>query len=264
MKKTMLWGALFSLMSAQIQAEGVDNNTISQVQTIATAAEQSQQQSGAELNLAQNEKAQQPQSAPPAAAPTPPASQTAPSQPAPAVTQQPAPAAPIDCDYKIPASTKVVDPLIVTNWSEKATIQAFQFDTNNMDAQLQKLQSCFTEQGWVGFKNALQKSGNIDAIKSQKLNVAPKLDGKAQITESKDNQWKITLPLEVVYQNDKEKVTQTLNVSLTVGRKPNGDLGILQLIAMPRTAAVNPNSQNTGTTTPSSAQQPASGQQPPK
>ena len=61
------------------------------------------------------------------------------------------------------------------------------------------------------------------------------MNGAAQVTENKDNQWKITLPLQVVYQNDKEKVTQLLQVDLTVGRKPSGDLGITQMIATPRT-----------------------------
>lgn len=99
---------------------------------------------------------------------------------------------------------------------------------------MQKLQPCFTEQGWTGFSAALQKSGNIEAIKSQKLNVTSQIDGQTLITDTKDNQWKITLPIAVVYQNDKEKVSQLLSVDLTVSRKTNGDLGITQMIAAPR------------------------------
>ena len=108
---------------------------------------------------------------------------------------------------------------------------------------MQKLQSCFTDQGWTGFNSALQKSGNLDAIKTQKLTVSSQVDGQPQVTEAKDNQWKITLPLQVVYQNDKEKVTQLLNVNLTVGRKITGDLGIVQIIASPREIATEKNSQ---------------------
>lgn len=223
MKKTMLWSTLFTLMSAQIQAEGIDNNTISQVQTIAAA------------NEAQNNF---PKTAPQAVAPN------------------PTTATPIDCDYKIPASMKTIDPVIVTKWSENATIQAFQFDLNSIDAQLQKLRACFTDQGWVNFKNALQQSGNIDAIKSKKLNMTAKLDGESQLTEIKENQWKIALPLQVIYHNDQEKALQTLTIHLLIVRKVSGDLGILQLAAVPRTVKTITNPQDlVPTTRPTNMQQ---------
>ena len=116
---------------------------------------------------------------------------------------------------------------------------------------MQKLKTCFTDQGWTGFSSALEKSGNLEAIKTQKLTVSSQLDGQPQVTEAKENQWKITLPLQVVYQNDKEKVTQLLNVNLTVGRKVSGDLGIAQMIATPRTATTP--QQSTGSMTPNDA-----------
>nr|WP_241480505.1 DotI/IcmL family type IV secretion protein [Legionella norrlandica] len=137
---------------------------------------------------------------------------------------------------------------------QKATTQSFDFEPNTVDSQLQKLQACFTDQGWQSFNSALQKSGNLDAIKSQSLHVSSQIDGQPQITEALGNQWKITLPLQVVYQNDKEKVTQLLNVNLTVGRKITGDLGINQMIATPRTTTLPINSSTgasstTGSTT---------------
>jgi len=140
-------------------------------------------------------------------------------------SQQTAPQV-INCDYKIGADVKTIDNSLILSWSEKAATQAFDFEPNALDGQMQKLQACFTEQGWTSFSTALEKSGNLDAIKSQKLTVSSILDGTAQITEATNNQWKVTLPLQVVYQNDKEKVTQLLNVYLTVGRKMTGDLGI--------------------------------------
>lgn len=205
MKNTMLWSALFTLISAQVYAD----------QTPALTPAQ-----------------------------TPNNSLTAPASPAGAAQNQLAPAAPapasaplIDCNYKIPAETKKVDPTLILTWAEKATSQAFSFDPTNIDAQMQKLQACFTEQGWAGFNTALQKSGNIEAIKSQKLMVTSHIDGSVLINDAKDNQWKLTLPLTVIYQNDKEKVSQSLNIDLTISRKPNGDLGITQMIAVPRGTA---------------------------
>lgn len=156
----------------------------------------------------------------------------------------------INCDYKIPAETKTVEQSLVMVWSENATVQAFEFDPASVDAQMKKLQNCFTDQGWTGFNAALEKSGNVAAIKAQNLTVSSQVDGQVQVTEATENQWKIVLPLQVVYQNDKEKVTQLLNINLTVGRKMSGDLGIMQMIAAPRVAAAVVQPANDSTTTP--------------
>jgi hypothetical protein len=259
MKNTMLSGALFTLLCTQVQAEvtqqavesqttapaTTNTPTVTPAQTPAviqnttdTQQNQTNQVDPAQPNQTGNQL--------PAQTPTTQQGQTgADGQNVQQVpVQQAAPV--INCDYKIPATTKTIDQSIVLTWSEKAITQAFDFDPATLDAQLMKLQACFTNEGWQGFNSALQKSGNLEAIKSQKLNVSSQLDGQAQITEAKDNQWKITLPLQVVYQNDKEKVTQLLNVNLIVGRKITGDLGITQMIATPRTTVQQSNDAATG------------------
>jgi len=172
--------------------------------------------------------------------------------PAAGTTQQPAtvtvtqpvsatvtPAAPpvIDCTYKIPATTAKIDQSIVKEWTEKAVMQSFDFDYNTIGQQLSALQPCFTDQGWQSFSDALQKSGNMKAITSEKLTVSSMMDGQLTLTEIKDNQWKADMPLQVVYQNEKEKLTQSLTVDLTIGRKTTGELGIMQIIATPRPQA---------------------------
>ena len=241
MKKTILWGALFTLICSPIYAEIGQLDSPTSAQNLADASNTATPVGG-------NKTAPVPQ-------PTIQNNFTNQNAPTPSPMTQPAPTIPptasqplvtvaINCDYKIPAQTKTIDQTLILAWSQHAAIQAFQFDPNTVDAQLQKLQNCFTEQGWVGFNSALQKSGNIDAIKAQKLNVISNLDGTAQMTESKDNQWKVAVPLKVLYQNDKEQVNQLLNVNLTIGRKVNGDLGIMQVIAMPRIASANTDTSN--------------------
>lgn len=143
----------------------------------------------------------------------------------------------INCSYRLPLETKTIDTTLVKTWAEKAAVQSFTFTPAQLDGQISGLQPCFTEQGWSSFNSALQKSGNMDAIKSQNLSVTSKIDDMSQLVELKDSQWKVTIPMQVVYQNDKEKVTQSLNVDLMIGRKTSGDLGIMQIIATPRTAA---------------------------
>lgn len=137
----------------------------------------------------------------------------------------------INCEYKIPAETTKIDQAFILSWAAQAATQSFSFNTESIDTQLQKLQACYTEKGWIDFMNALYKSGNIEAIKTLKVNMSSEMSGQAQLLESKDNQWKITLPLKVVYQNDKEQVTQLVNINLTIGRKITGDLGIMQIVA---------------------------------
>lgn len=144
------------------------------------------------------------------------------------------PEQPVNCLYKMPPRTAHVDTELVRKWSEKAAQQSFDFDPATLDQQMQALKSCYTEQGWNSFYDALQKSGNIKAIQSQRLMVSSLVDGPITIDSSKDNQWKISMPLQVVYQNENEKLTQNLTVDLLVGRKPSGDLGIMQIIASPR------------------------------
>lgn len=205
MKNTILWSALFTLIGTQVYAE---------------QAPQAPAATPAPAPMVMQPVASQPQQ-PNQAIPTAPVS-------------APAPAPVINCDYKIPPQVKTVDQALVLSWSQNAVKQAFSFSPATLDAQMQKLQGCFTEQGWTGFSTALQKSGNIQAIKSQQLNVTAQIEGLTLVNEAKDNQWKLTVPIVVIYQNDKEKVSQLLSVDVTVTRKPNGDLGITQMIAAPR------------------------------
>jgi hypothetical protein len=216
MKKTLLWGALLTILCSQAEAGDTTSNP--------PAAQPAVQ----ETNAAKPVDAQPATQPVQAAKPVEMQSAVQPVQAAPVTAPI------INCNYKIDPNNKTIDETLVQSWSEKATTQAFNFAPTSLDAQMQDLQSCFTEQGWNGFNAALDKSGNLDAIKSQHLTVSSQIDGQTKIDEAKDNQWKLTLPLQVVYQNDKEKVTQLLNIKLTVSRKPTGDLGITQMVATPR------------------------------
>jgi hypothetical protein len=180
----------------------------------------------------------------PAAPQTPPeAPSQLPSAPQPITTAViPAPSTPeaINCEYKMPQGTTKVDPATLATWVEKAATQSFDFDYNTIDTQLTALKPCFTDQGWLGFNEALQKSGNLNAIRTQQLTVSSMIEAPATIAEAQENQWKVALPLQVVYQNDKEKLTQHLSIEMIVGKKLSGDLGIMQIIATPKTVSPTP------------------------
>ena len=142
----------------------------------------------------------------------------------------------LDCTYKIPATTTTIDTNLIMKWAEKAAEQSFTFEYSKLNAQLDALKACFTDQGWQSFDDALKKSGNLNAITTQQLVVSAMTDGQATVTENKSNEWKVTVPLQVVYQNKQQKLTQSLTVDVLVGRKISGDLGILQVLAQPKKA----------------------------
>lgn len=153
-----------------------------------------------------------------------------------------APAQPlvINCQMKLTVDDKTpVDPQTVQQWTEKALVQAFDMDYEAVDAQMINLKACFTDAGWKGFNDALKQSGNLDAIKAQKLNVSSQIDGSVQLAETNKNSWKFTLPLQVVYQNDQEKLIQLLTVNVLVSLNANGQLGIEQLVAATRPPVEN-------------------------
>lgn len=149
--------------------------------------------------------------------------------------KQPEPIDPakINCEYKIDPTMAVNNETVII-WSEKAAVQTFSYTSENIDDKIKDLKNCFTDQGFTGYTDALSKSGNVEAIKNQKLSVSSLVDGKTIINKMEDNKWQLKVPLQVVYQNDKEKLTQLLFIDMLVARKVSGELGILQIIAAPR------------------------------
>jgi hypothetical protein len=237
MKNTIVWGALAALLCTQVQA---------QEQTVATQ------------NLV-------------TAVATPQLPATVP-----ASTEKPVettPVQPVNCTYTLPPKIQTVDKSIVSTWAMHAAIQSFSFDfePTRLEAQLNALENCYTKEGWIGFYDALKKSGNLEAIKNQKLIVSSQVQGTPTWLDTTENQWKLSLPLQVIYQkNEQQKITQTLTVELVIGRKPSGQLGILQLVAYPpRTTApaattTTPAATTTTTTTTTTPVQPVTPSMEPK
>jgi hypothetical protein len=157
----------------------------------------------------------------------------------PAVAVIPKQSGPSDCSYQLPQTPVSENELSL--WAQYAALKSFEYSFDKLDDQLQKLKYCFTDQGWTGFHDALQQSGNLSVIKSQQLTVSSQISSDPVINRIKENQWSISLPLSVVYQNTQEKFTQSLSVTLFVTKKTPTELGIMQLIATvkPETASAS-------------------------
>ncbi|MDF1677933.1 MAG: DotI/IcmL family type IV secretion protein [Legionellaceae bacterium] len=163
----------------------------------------------------------------------------------PATTEAKAPAQPaapispatIDCQYKVAKDTDSVEQTLLSTWAEHAAVQSFQFNPKNLNAELDALKKCYTEQGWKAFNEALKTSGNLDAIRGNQLTVTSQVSGTATVKSVKDQQWKVSIPLKVTYQNADKQLLQALNVDLLIAlNKKSGALGIMQVIAVPRDA----------------------------
>lgn len=138
----------------------------------------------------------------------------------------------VNCEFQ-PGTGPVTEDTVAL-WSKNASIQAFNFLPETIDTQLEKLKTCFTGEGWQSFQDALTQSGNLSAIKDQKLSVKGIIDGQVKISVVKENQWKAIIPMQITYQNDKDKLVQILSIELLIGRKTTGELGIMQIIATVR------------------------------
>lgn len=139
MTKSKLCVGLISLLSVAVYANEVENptspaTTLVSPQTTPVAPSAT---SPSVTNQVNNTAAPSTSVAPPAA-PLTQTNSTLSTVPA-------APAAVINCAYAIPAQQATVDINVVSQWAEKATEQAFDFDYNNIDSQLSALQACFTD-----------------------------------------------------------------------------------------------------------------------
>jgi hypothetical protein len=137
----------------------------------------------------------------------------------------------ISCQMHIPATAVTLQPAVVKPWAEMATMRSFTFSADPIEKQLTTLKDCFTDQGWKSFEEAFQKSGNLQTIKKHQLKSTAQITGTTQIEAIKNNLWSVTMPVQVIYANDQQNVTQNLSIKIIVGRKPTGDLGINQIIA---------------------------------
>lgn len=176
--------------------------------------------------------------------------------PPPSVTQTQtttsSPVTTINCEYKISPEKTDIKPELIKTWVQYATKKSFDMNVGQLDQQMEELKNCYTKQGWEGFQSALDKSGNLKAIKQEKLSVNSQIDGSVALSQVKANQWKATMPVTVMYQNDKQKLTQVLSVDVMIGRKISGDLGIMQMIATPRVAGETQPSSDTNSAGPAS------------
>lgn len=140
----------------------------------------------------------------------------------------------MDCHYIIPATVTEIDKTLVSSWAKQAVIQMFTLDPSRVEKQLNKLQACFTDNGWASFNAALNQSQNIMTIKAAELKSSCDIDGDVGMEVLGSNQWKVEFPIQVLYKNATQNIIQYNHVTLFIMRKTSGELGINQVVVAPK------------------------------
>lgn len=127
----------------------------------------------------------------------------------------------------------------VLTWVTNAVTKSYTFSFANYRSELQSSRDLFTAEGWEGFQQALQESGNLRAVIDNKFVTtaaprgAPVVVGEGYVNGA--YAWRIELPVLVTYQSGNTRNTQDLLVTAVVVRRselehPQG-VGIAQIIA---------------------------------
>jgi intracellular multiplication protein IcmL len=127
----------------------------------------------------------------------------------------------------------------VLNWATQAVTKAYSMSFANYGQQLNDLKPNFTDAGWRGYDQALQRAGFIDGLLKNQY-VTSAVPKKAPVVVARGVVsgvfgWRLQIPLIVTFTSANTSSSQEINVEVTVVRRdetenPQG-LGIAQIIS---------------------------------
>ncbi len=141
-----------------------------------------------------------------------------------------------------PLSHPYLSDSALLTWAQQCITDANTYDFVNYQKQFQRNAQCFTAQGWKQFMVALERSGTLATVKTQRLVAQAIASGAAVITRSGPYRgvyrWEIEQPVTVTYQGGQAgrvRLTQRLQVTLRIARIPTyaskQGVGIVQYVA---------------------------------
>jgi intracellular multiplication protein IcmL len=133
---------------------------------------------------------------------------------------------------------------IILQWASEAARKAYTYNFVDFTTKFELLSQNFTPEGWESFKDAMESSNNLKAVKKGKMIVSAENTGAATIVQKgmiKDRSgtmrysWKVNVPINVHYQGNTRDLTQPLEISMIIQRmslveSPRG-IGIDQFLA---------------------------------
>lgn len=127
----------------------------------------------------------------------------------------------------------------VLNWATQAVTKSYSMSFANYGQQLNDLKPSFTDAGWRGYEQALQRAGFLDSmLKNQYVTSAVPRKAPVVVARGVVNGvfgWRLQIPLIVTFTSANANSSQEINVEVTVVRRdetenPSG-LGIAQILS---------------------------------
>lgn len=127
----------------------------------------------------------------------------------------------------------------VLNWTTQVVTKAYSMSFANYAQQLDDLKPNFTEAGWLGYEQALSRAGFVDnLLNNQYVTTAVPHSAPVVVAQGLVNGvygWRLQVPLIVTSQSASSQSSQTINVEVTVVRRPETEnpkgLGIAQIVS---------------------------------
>ncbi len=121
-------------------------------------------------------------------------------------------------------SMPILAPSKLLQWAHNVAVEAYTYNFVNYEQMIEQLKAYFTEEGWDYFENALQTTGDLNAVISKKLIVSAVSIGAPVILERMfvggRFSWKVQIPLLISYQSPNEQVQKPVIVMMIISRMP--------------------------------------------
>lgn len=128
----------------------------------------------------------------------------------------------------------------VINWATDSIMQAFTLSFANYETQLADYRHLFTDTGWRGFREALERNRIIDTVVANQLVTSAAASGAPVVVsqgvgENGRYAWRIQLPIVMSYESASGRSNQAFMVEALIVRRPEIEnprgLGIGQIVA---------------------------------
>lgn len=128
-----------------------------------------------------------------------------------------------------PLDKPLLKPEKLIEWTEQTIVASFSYNFVNYRDSLDNIRNLFTLTGWDDFNNALQSTGILGKVSSERLFLSATLDGASKILSDGIIEghyaWKLRIPLLISFKAN-ETTIQTqkhIIVEIIVTRIPNLD-----------------------------------------
>ncbi len=128
----------------------------------------------------------------------------------------------------VPLREPHLSPAEIANFATEAATRALTYSFSNYRGEFEDLKPYFTKpRGWNSFVDALNRSGQLDLVKNQRLNTTA-VAQRAVIAREGINvdgayEWIVQLPIRVTYQSSSQVTGQSFMITLSLVRQPTNE-----------------------------------------